>query len=116
MNHFQKEHLKIVRRLAIALHKKSGYDLEDLYSEGCLQYLIKLQKFDETRNAHINTFITVTLWHGLRKYIQEQKKIPFVSFSDLENIEQNASTLFPEQSRIKWDAKEVFSCGKVRMF
>ena len=116
MNHFQKEHLKIVRRLAIALHKKSGYDLEDLYSEGCLQYLIKLQKFDAARKAHINTFLTVSLWNALRTYISEQKKIQFVSFSDLENIDQNVTTLFPEQTRIKWDSKEVFTCGGVRMY
>lgn len=116
MNHYQKEHLQIVRRLAVSIHKKSGYDLEDLYSEGCLQYLKKVQKFDAKKGAALKTFLSVSLFNLMLTYTNEQKKRKFISLSDLEKLNLDSVGPLPGQIIPKRMPKEVFTCGEFRMY
>jgi len=116
MNYFQKEHLQIVRRLAIAIHNKSGYDLEDLYSEGCLQYLNKVQKFDAKKGAALKTFLSVSLFNLMLTYTNEQKKRKFISLSDIEKINLDSFGPLPSQITPKRMPKDAFTCGELRMY
>ena len=69
------EHLQIIRKVSWNLHLQTGYDQEDLFSEGCLQYLLKRKKFDEKREIKFTTFIWTTIHRLLLNYIRDNSKV-----------------------------------------
>lgn len=81
------DHLKIIRSVSWILHKSSGYDLEDLFSEGCLQYLLKRNKFCSTNNTKATTFIWCVVKNSLLDYLKAQPSfISAVSSEFMESL------------------------------
>jgi len=76
------QHLRLIRKVAINMHKLTGYDSEDLYSEGCLLYLLKMDRYRQEDPAKLSTFIWHVVWNGLINYIKHQTKVSYVSLPD----------------------------------
>jgi len=75
------DHLKIIHQVAWMLHSTSGYDLEDLFSEGCLQYLLRRGKFNPEFDTKATTFIYNAVKNALINYME---KLPHFIFTDSE--------------------------------
>ena len=79
-------HLKIIYDIASYMHHKYNYDLDDLFSEGCLQYLLKMEKYQAGRGAKVPTYLWVAIRRELMNYIKFQTKLNFtVPIDDLVN-------------------------------
>ena len=79
------EHLQLIHEIAWKMHAKSGHDPEDLFSEGCLQYLLKKEKFIDSKGTKATTFIWKVVWNALINYIKMQTKVPFTHSTDILN-------------------------------
>ena len=102
------EHLQIIRQVAVKLHKKYNLDVEDLYSEGTLQYLLKKDKIVAKENAKFNTCLWIVVWNSLLDYIRMEMRVRFVmsidTFLDMEE--------YPDTPRYtKHPLKESFLYG-----
>ena len=69
------EHLRILRQMSWKLHTLSGHDVEDLFSEACLQYLLLRTKYDPGKEAKFTTFIWRVVWHALVDYLRDETKV-----------------------------------------
>lgn len=76
------DHLRIIYKIAWGLHKSTGHDLEDLFSEGCLQYLVKQREFDRAREVRFTSFIWTSVRNMLLNYIRDNDKLVLVEFPD----------------------------------
>ena len=84
------DHLTIIHKIAWNLHNVSGYDTEDLYSEGCLSYLLNRDKFDSSKNVRFSTFLWTQVTNSLRDYLRKQPRVIFVEpDSTIENSTEN---------------------------
>jgi len=109
------EHLLIIRKVAWEMHQRTGHDIEDLFSEGCLAYLSRTKQFYKyRRKGKFTSFLWIITWTAMLSYVKEQNKIPFAELTD--EIISNLSkapirpeiTMFPQ--------KEVFKCGEFQAF
>jgi len=92
------EHLKIIRKISWNLHLQTGHDQEDLFSEGCLQYLLKWKKFDEKRGIKFSTFLWSAIYRTLLNYIRDCSKIV---------LEVQEKEIIPSK---KNSLKDAFAC------
>ena len=77
------EHLLLIHRIAWKLHILHGYDADDLFCEGCLQYLLKREKYTDSIGIKITTFLWNVIWNELLNYIKFQTKIPSGNSTDI---------------------------------
>lgn len=68
-------HLKMIRQIAWKLHYQTNFDQEDLFSEGCLLYLLKKDKFIKRLGNKFTTFIYKAVYNGLLDYIRNNSKV-----------------------------------------
>jgi len=68
------EHLLLVHKVAWEVYLKTGYDPDDLYSEGCLQYLVKRPYFNPGEGAKFTTFIWTAVQRSLQHYVRDRSK------------------------------------------
>ena len=76
------DHLKVIRQVAWRLHSTSGHDLEDLFSEGCLQYLLHRHTFKSTKNTKTTTYIWCIVKNSLLNYLKHQPDLVLTETSD----------------------------------
>jgi len=76
------EHLKIIRQVAWKLHQRYNLDVEDLYSEGTLQYLLKKDKIIAKENVKFRTCLWIVVWNSLLDYIKMEMKVRFTDSID----------------------------------
>ena len=69
------EHLKIIRKISWNLHIQTGFDQEDLFSEGCLQYLLKRKKLSEKSEVKFTTFLWLAIHRLLLNYVRDNSKV-----------------------------------------
>ena len=82
-------HLKIIHQVAWMLHSTSGYDREDLFSEGCLQYLLRRQSFSDEHGTKLTTHIWNIVKNSLLDYLEKQPYL--IHISSYEFMEELAS-------------------------
>ena len=80
------EHLKLVHKIAWQLHEQTGYDLDDLFSEGCLQYLLKKESYKPSKNTKLTTYLWVALRNKLLDYIRDSSKVVLVMEEELMDL------------------------------
>ena len=68
------EHLKVLRKMSWQLHTQSGHDVEDLFSEACLQYLLLRPRFKPGNGVKFTTFIWKAVRNALIDYLRKQSK------------------------------------------
>lgn len=68
------EHLKLIHQISWDLHLQTKHDLEDLFSEGCLQYLLKRRRFDDSKGTKFSSFIWIAIRNSLLDYIRISAK------------------------------------------
>jgi DNA-directed RNA polymerase specialized sigma subunit len=56
------------------LHTQSGHDVEDLFSEACLQYLLLRPRFNPNNGTKFTTFIWGAVRNALLNYLNKQSK------------------------------------------
>lgn len=76
------EHLKIIRRMTWQLSTQTGYDMEDLFSEACLQYLLLRVQFDPGKGIKFSTFIWKAVRNMLLNYIAKESKTVLIIEDD----------------------------------
>jgi DNA-directed RNA polymerase specialized sigma subunit len=76
------EHLKVLNSLARSLHKQTGWDFHDLFSEGCYQYLLARRRFNPEKGVKFTTFIWNTVRNSLLNYIRMSSKVVTVIEDD----------------------------------
>lgn len=76
------EHLKLIHQIAWTIHTKSGYDVDDLFSEGCLQYLLKRNRYRDDSGTKYTTFIWEVVWRSLLDYLKGQPRLHHVDIND----------------------------------
>lgn len=64
-------HLPMLHSLAWQYHRKTGIDVNELYSEACLAAVKIDHKFDPEKGC-LSTFVYTAIRHKLLKYITEQ--------------------------------------------
>lgn len=69
------EHLKVLRKMCWQLHTQSGHDVEDLFSEACLQYLLLRPRFNPDNGVKFTTFIWNAVRNALIDYLRKQSKV-----------------------------------------
>ena len=74
--------LKVLRQMAWKLHTQSGHDLEDLFSEACLQYLLLRPKFNPDKGVKFTTFIWNAVWNALIDYLRTESRIVLITDLD----------------------------------
>jgi len=102
------EHLQIIRQVAFKLHQRYNLDVEDLYSEGTLQYLLKKDKIVVKENAKFNTCLWIVVWNSLLNYIKKEMQVRFVI--PIEDI-IDLSEYPPTPKYKKYTLKESFIGG-----
>ena len=68
------EHLLLVHKVAWQVYLQTGYDPDDLYGEGCLQYLVKRPYFNPGESAKFTTFIWIAVQRSLLNYARDRAK------------------------------------------
>jgi len=102
------EHLQIIRQIAFKLHKKYNLDVEDLCSEGTLQYLLKKDKIVVKETAKFNTCLWIVVWNSLLNYIKKEMQVRFII--PIEDI-IDLSEYPPTPKYKKYTLKESFIGG-----
>jgi len=104
------EHLKIIHQIAWDMSLKFNYDVEDLFSEGCLQYLLKREEYDESKGSKFTTYIWITIRNALADYIKFQTKLRFTDPVDclVNLIEMPVSTIYRKHQVTEVFANQAF--------
>jgi len=102
------EHLQIIRQVAWQLHLRYNLDVNDLYSEGALQYLLKKDKYVKKENAKFSTYLWLVIKNSLINYIKDQVKVQcVVPIEDIVDLSEYP----PTPAYKKYPLKETFICG-----
>lgn len=101
------DHLKTIRQIAWRLHSTTGHDVQDLYSEGCLQYLLIRSQYDSNRGTKLTTFLWTTITQALLKYL---RKYPRCIFTEIQEHLLNSTENFLGTTHKKHRVTENFLC------
>ena len=92
------DHLRMIQKIAWNLSEHSNHEYEDLFSEGCLQYLLVSQGYDPRKGVKFETFVWTAVRNRLIDYLR--KSSHFVS-------QVNGPEIIPIQN--KQTLHEVFT-------
>ena len=76
-------HLKMIRKIAWNMHLETNHDPEDLFSEGCLHYLLLQSSYDPDRGAKVTSMLWTAIRNRLRNYLRNTEKIKAKETIDL---------------------------------
>jgi len=95
------EHLQLIHKIAWNMHHLYGCDTDDLFSEGCLQYLLKRDKFNSKSKVKLTTFVWGIVWNALIDYIKLQSKLAFPNpVNALDDLPEYTFLHFHKQQQI----------------
>ena len=96
---------------AHSLHKLTGFEMEELISEGNLIFSKCLPKFDPEKGAAFSTYLYQSLNYELSNFIQDQMKIMGVelSWAIKEETDPSDTLIFQEAVEdLNEDAKTIY--------
>lgn len=101
------DHLKTIRQIAWRLHSTTGHDVQDLYSEGCLCYLLNLHDFNPNKGMKLSSFMWARITSRLLDYIKRQ---PRCIFTEIQEHLLNSTENFLGTTHKKHRVTENFLC------
>ena len=90
------DYIDLIRSLVWDLHRRYNIDWEELFAEATLIYLIKVDKYDESRGVKKSTWIYTCIKNRLLNFIKEEQRNTFMELSevDLDAYSENPILFF----------------------
>lgn len=86
-----KKNINMIKGIATEFSKKHNLDFDDLFQEGCIGMIEGIRKFEEHKQAKLNTFCYICIKNRIRQYVKDNKyaiRLPAYIFTE-NKVEEN---------------------------